>query len=147
MDNLIIVAAAIVVVIVLILITGYVKAPTDTAVIISGLKKEPKYVIGRSSIKIPFLQRTDKLTLKMISVDVKTEESVPTNDYINVNIDSAVKVKVSMDPEKMKLAASNFLNKNEEYIRTDGIQQIDTPIRFTAICSEKMCMEKLQMAM
>lgn len=115
MDNLIIVAAAIVVVIVLILITGYVKAPTDTAVIISGLKKEPKYVIGRSSIKIPFLQRTDKLTLKMISVDVKTEESVPTNDYINVNIDSAVKVKVSMDPEKMKLAASNFLNKNEEY--------------------------------
>lgn len=71
MDNLIIVAAAIVVVIVLILITGYVKAPTDTAVIISGLKKEPKYVIGRSSIKIPFLQRTDKLTLKMISVDVK----------------------------------------------------------------------------
>lgn len=92
MDNLIIVAAAIVVVIVLILITGYVKAPTDTAVIISGLKKEPKYVIGRSSIKIPFLQRTDKLTLKMISVDVKTEESVPTNDYINVNIDSAVKV-------------------------------------------------------
>lgn len=99
MDNLIIVAAAIVVVIVLILITGYVKAPTDTAVIISGLKKEPKYVIGRSSIKIPLLQRTDKLTLKMISVDVKTEESVPTNDYINVNIDSAVKVKVSMDPE------------------------------------------------
>lgn len=99
MDNLIIVAAAIVVVIVLILITGYVKAPTDTAVIISGLKKEPKYVIGRSSIKIPFLQRTDKLTLKMISVDVKTEESVPTNDYINVNIDSAVKVKVSMDPD------------------------------------------------
>lgn len=105
MDNLIIVAAAIVVVIVLILITGYVKAPTDTAVIISGLKKEPKYVIGRSSIKIPFLQRTDKLTLKMISVDVKTEESVPTNDYINVNIDSAVKVKVSMETDVAGLEA------------------------------------------
>lgn len=129
MDNLIIVAAAIVVVIVLILITGYVKAPTDTAVIISGLKKEPKYVIGRSSIKIPFLQRTDKLTLKMISVDVKTEESVPTNDYINVNIDSAVKVKVSMDPEKMKLAASNFLNKNEDYIRTSVVDVLQGNVR------------------
>lgn len=129
MDNLIIVAAAIVVVIVLILITGYVKAPTDTAVIISGLKKEPKYVIGRSSIKIPFLQRTDKLTLKMISVDVKTEESVPTNDYINVNIDSAVKVKVSMDPEKMKLAASNFLNKNEEYIRSSVVDVLQGNVR------------------
>lgn len=129
MDNLIIVAAAIVVVIVLILITGYVKAPTDTAIIISGLKKEPKYVIGRSSIKIPFLQRTDKLTLKMISVDVKTEESVPTNDYINVNIDSAVKVKVSMDPEKMKLAASNFLNKNEDYIRTSVVDVLQGNVR------------------
>ena len=127
--ELIIVAAAIVVVIVLILITGYVKAPTDTAVIISGLKKEPKYVIGRSSIKIPFLQRTDKLTLKMISVDVKTEESVPTNDYINVNIDSAVKVKVSMDPEKMKLAASNFLNKNEDYIRNSVVDVLQGNVR------------------
>lgn len=129
MDNLIFVAAAIAIVVILILITGYVKAPTDTAVIISGLKKEPKYVIGRSSIKIPFLQRTDKLTLKMISVDVKTEESVPTNDYINVNIDSAVKVKVSMDPDKMKLAASNFLNKNEDYIRTSVVDVLQGNVR------------------
>ena len=129
MDNLIFVAAAIAVIIILILITGYVKAPTDTAVIISGLKKEPKYVIGRASIKIPFLQRTDKLTLKMISVDVKTEESVPTNDYINVNIDSAVKVKVSMDPEKMKLAASNFLNKNEDYIRNSVVDVLQGNVR------------------
>lgn len=129
MDNLIFVAAAIAVIIILILITGYVKAPTDTAVIISGLKKEPKYVIGRSSIKIPFLQRTDKLTLKMISVDVKTEESVPTNDYINVNIDSAVKVKVSMNPEKMKLAASNFLNKNEDYIRNSVVDVLQGNVR------------------
>jgi len=132
MDNLIFVAAAIAVIaviIILVLITGYVKAPTDTAVIISGLKKEPKYVIGRSSIKIPFLQRTDKLTLKMISVDVKTEESVPTNDYINVNIDSAVKVKVSMDPEKMKLAASNFLNKNEDYIRNSVVDVLQGNVR------------------
>lgn len=132
MDNLIFVAAAIAVIaviIILVLITGYVKAPTDTAVIISGLKKEPKYVIGRSSIKIPFLQRTDKLTLKMISVDVKTEESVSTNDYINVNIDSAVKVKVSMDPEKMKLAASNFLNKNEDYIRNSVVDVLQGNVR------------------
>lgn len=109
--------------------TGYVKSPSDTAYIISGLKKEPKYVIGRSSIRIPFLQRMDKLMLKMISVDVKTEDSVPTNDYINVNIDSAVKVKVSSDPAKMKIAASNFLNKNEEYIRSsvvDVLQGIPT---------------------
>ena len=65
----------------------------------------------------------------MISVDVKTEESVPTNDYINVNIDSAVKVKVSMDPEKMKLAASNFLNKNEDYIRNSVVDVLQGNVR------------------
>ena len=109
--------------------TGYVKSPSDTAYIISGLKKEPKYVIGRSSIRIPFLQRMDKLMLKMISVDVKTEDSVPTNDYINVNIDSAVKVKVSSDPAKMKIAASNFLNKNEEYIRSSVVDVLQGNVR------------------
>lgn len=63
------------------LLMSYIKAPTDKAFIVSGLKKKPKYVIGRSALRIPFLQRVDKLELKMISVDVKTKESVPTNAY------------------------------------------------------------------
>lgn len=128
MDILIIVGV-VVIALILIVMTGYVKSPSDTAYIISGLKKEPKYVIGRSSIRIPFLQRMDKLMLKMISVDVKTEESVPTNDYINVNIDSAVKVKVSSDPDKMKIAASNFLNKNEDYIRSSVVDVLQGNVR------------------
>ena len=40
------------------------------------------------------LQRVERLELKIISVYVKTNESVPTKEYINVNIDSAVKMKV-----------------------------------------------------
>ena len=128
MDILIIVGV-VVIALILIVMTGYVKSPSDTAYIISGLKKEPKDVIGRSSIRIPFLQRMDKLILKMISVDVKTEDSVPTNDYINVNIDSAVKVKVSSDPAKMKIAASNFLNKNEEYIRSSVVDVLQGNVR------------------
>lgn len=128
MDILIIVGV-VVIALILIVMTGYVKSPSDTAYIISGLKKEPKYVIGRSSIRIPFLQRMDKLMLKMISVDVKTEDSVPTNDYINVNIDSAVKVKVSSDPAKMKIAASNFLNKDENYIRNSVVDVLQGNVR------------------
>lgn len=128
MDILIIIGV-VVIALILLVMTGYVKSPSDTAYIISGLKKEPKYVIGRSSIRIPFLQRMDKLMLKMISVDVKTEDSVPTNDYINVNIDSAVKVKVSSDPAKMKIAASNFLNKNEEYIRSSVVDVLQGNVR------------------
>lgn len=131
MDNLIFVAAAIAVIaviIILVLITGYVKAPTDTAVIISGLKKGTE-ICNRTVFNQDSVLAANKPTLKMISVDVKTEESVPTNDYINVNIDSAVKVKVSMDPEKMKLAASNFLNKNEDYIRNSVVDVLQGNVR------------------
>ena len=65
---------------------GYVKAPPDKAFIISGLRR--KVVVGRSAIRIPFLERLDKLSLKVMSVDVKTGTAVPTNDYINVRVDT-----------------------------------------------------------
>lgn len=95
---------------------GYVKAPPDMAFIISGFKKKSKVVIGRASIRIPFFERLDKLNLRLIPIDVKTSNAVPTADYININIDATVNVKISNQPDKLRLAAENFLNKNTEYI-------------------------------
>lgn len=37
--------------------TGYVKASPDKAYIISGLRKEPKVLIGKAGLKIPFLEK------------------------------------------------------------------------------------------
>ena len=53
----------IVVLVLVIFITGYVKASPDTAIIISGLRKNPKVLIGKAGIKIPFLERKDELNL------------------------------------------------------------------------------------
>lgn len=89
-----------------IIASGYVKAPPDTAFIISGLRK--KTIIGRSSIKIPFLERLDKLSLKLIPIDVKTSSAVPTADYINIQVDAAVNVKISSEADRLRLAAENF---------------------------------------
>lgn len=99
-----------------ILVTGYVKASPDKAIIISGLRKNPKVLIGKAGVKIPFLERRDELSLQLIPIDVKTSSSVPTADYININVDAAVNVKVSDKPDRLKLAAQNFLNKRTEYI-------------------------------
>ena len=88
------------------LVSGYVKAPPDTAFIISGLRK--RTIIGRASIKIPFFVRIDKVSLKLIPIDVKTSSAVPTADYINIRVDAAVNVKVSDNKEKLALAAQNF---------------------------------------
>ena len=110
--------AGIVVVILLVLlfIASYIKASPDEALIISGLRKKPKIIIGKSGFRIPFLEKKDRLSLKLIPIDVKTSSSVPTADYININVDAVVNVKVSDNLEKINLAAQNFLNKDTEKI-------------------------------
>ncbi|MBR5949641.1 MAG: flotillin family protein, partial [Clostridia bacterium] len=108
-----------------ILVSGYVKAPPDKAYIISGVKKNPKILIGRSGIKLPFLERKDALVLKQISIDIKTNGYVPTLDFIGVDIDAVAKVRLKTDPEGIKIAMKNFLNMSEAAIAealTDSLQ-------------------------
>ena len=122
-----------------ILASGYVKAPPDVAYIISGLRKDPKVLIGRAGIKVPFFERKDTLIVKQISIDIKTGGYIPTRDFIGVNIDAVAKVRVmtneyvtikNADGEERKvpgieLAAKNFLNMDEKRIAealTDSLQ-------------------------
>ena len=117
MINFVAITVAIVVIfLVIIFLTGYVKASPDTALIISGLRRKPKVLIGKAGVKIPFLERKDALNLQLIPIDVKTSSAVPTADYININVDATVNVKISDNEERLKLAAQNFLNKKPEYI-------------------------------
>ena len=111
------------------LILGYVKAPPDMAFIISGIKKKSKIVIGKASIRIPFFERLDKLNLRLIPIDVKTSNAVPTADYININVDATVNVKISNNPETLRLAAENFLNKNTEYIAAVAREVLEGNVR------------------
>lgn len=94
---------------------GYVKAPPDTAFIISGFRK-PRILIGKAGIRIPFLERLDKLSLKMFSVDVKTTDYVPNAEYINVKVDATVKIRIGQSQDMMTLASKFFLNENEDMI-------------------------------
>ncbi|MDD7390447.1 MAG: SPFH domain-containing protein [Lachnospiraceae bacterium] len=106
----------VIVLFIFIMITGYVKASPDTAYIISGLRKNPKFLIGKAGIKIPFLEKKDELNLQLIPIDVKTATAVPTADYINIRVDAAVNIKISDSEDRLKLAAQNFLNKPVDYI-------------------------------
>lgn len=138
------------IVVLIILLSGYVKAPTNEAYIISGLKKEPRVIIGRAGVKIPFLERKDTMIIKQISVDIKTGGYIPTLDFIGVDIDAVAKVHaitykdINVDdngnylpgvnaeehPTKVTKAMAaaamkNFLNMDEDDIRdalTDSLQ-------------------------
>ena len=113
---------------------GYVKAPPDQAYIISGLRKQSKIIIGRASVRLPFIERLDKLSLSAMQVDVKTTTAVPTADFINVTVDSVVNIKIPKpdsgivvqssenkpitSEDMLRRAMQNFLNaKDEEIIR------------------------------
>ena len=106
---------AIIILLIVIVLIGYVKAPPDTAYMISGFRK-PRILIGKAGIRIPFLERLDKLSLKMFSVDVKTTDYVPNAEYINVKVDATVKIRIGQSKEMMSLASKFFLNENEEMI-------------------------------
>ncbi len=124
-----IIAVVVIAAIVVFLAVGYVKAPPDMAFIVSGIKKKSKVVIGKATIRIPFFERLDKLNLRLIPIDVKTSNAVPTADYININVDATVNVKISNEPEKLRLAAENFLNKNTEYIASVAREVLEGNVR------------------
>ncbi len=132
MPELLWIPAVIVVAVVLLVVLfllGYVKAPPDMAYIISGLKKRPRYAIGKATVRIPFFERLDKLNLRLIPIDVKTSNAVPTADYININVDATVNVKISNEPDKLQLAAENFLNKPTEYIANVAREVLEGNVR------------------
>ena len=97
---------------VLLFVPGYLKAPPDTAYIISGLGKK-RILIGKAGWRVPFLERVDKISLQVMTVDVKTSEAVPTNEFINVMVDGVANVKVSSDPTLLQRAAESLLGMKQ----------------------------------
>lgn len=111
-----------------VLTTSYVKAPPDMAFIISGFRKK-RFIIGKAGLRIPFFERLDKLALKLISVDVKTSNPVPTKEYIDISVDSVVNIKVSNEIGHLELAAQNFLNKPTDYIMDVACEVLEGNMR------------------
>ena len=142
----------IVIVLLIILKAGYIKAPPDTALIISGMRKQPRVLIGKAGIRVPFFERVDSLSLGAIQIDVKTGSAVPTQEYINVRVDSTVSVRVGQDPKMIALAAQNFLNVDRSTIAQKindllegNIREIVGQMKLTDMVSDrKLFSEKVQ---
>lgn len=139
-----IIGIAVVLLILIVLASGYVKSPPDQCFIISGISKKPKILIGRAGIKIPFFERKDVLSLKQLSIDIKSQGYIPTLDFIGVNIDAVAKVRIKTDPEGIQLAMKNFLNMKDKQIieaLTDSLQgnmrEIIGTVRLKELCTDR----------
>ena len=62
---------------------------------------------------MPFFERVDKLSLRVMQVDVKTSEAVPTNEFINVSVDGVANIKVSSNPALLQRAAEALLGMRQ----------------------------------
>ena len=154
MENLIayIVPAIVALFVIIVLAAGYLKAPPDVAYVISGLRKKPRILIGQAGVRVPFLERVDKLALGAIQIDVKTKSAVPTAEYINVRVDSTVSVQVGRAPEMISVAAQNFLNVNRDTIASKindllegNIREIVGQMKLTEMVSDRKAFsEKVQ---
>ena len=131
----------IIVALLVILFTSYVKSPPDKAYIISGLRKTPKILIGKAGLKLPFFERKDELLIKQISIDIKTDDYVPTLDFIGVNIDAVAKVKIRTDEEGMQLAMKNMKEPQIMEALVDSLQgnmrEIIGTISLKELCNDR----------
>ncbi len=116
------------VLLVIFFIGGYLKAPPDTAYIISGPRKR-RILIGKAGWRILFFERVDRLSLRVMQVDVKTSEAVPTNEFINVTVDGVANIKISSDPELLERASEALLNMRQAELVTLVTQVLEGNMR------------------
>lgn len=99
-----------------IFLAGFVSASPEEIKVISGPRRQ-RIIHGKTGWKIPILERVDTMTAEMISIDAKTNNYIPTNDFINVRVDAAVKVRIiTYDVKLFESATRNFLHKSTEDI-------------------------------
>ena len=117
-DPVVVTIVIVAVVLLLFIVLSYVKTSPNQALVISGWpRRRPKFLIGTGGLRIPGLQKVDRLYLGQLSVDIKTDSSVPTSDFINVDVDAVAKVRIN--PELIETAAANFLGKSREEIAAE----------------------------
>ncbi len=112
----ILIVAVLLILIVIILAVSYVKAPPDTAFIITGPAKQ-RVLIGKAGFRVPGLERVDKIPLSLIQVDIKTASAVPTKEFINIFVDGVANIKVDSTPQALAQASQIFLKQDLDGIR------------------------------
>ena len=106
----------------------YKKASPSVALVVTGPRKS-KTIVGRGCLVIPFLQRTDTLTLRNIQADFTSRDEIPTQDAIHILVDAVANFSVSQDPALTRIAASKFVNFDEDAIRRVVVPVLEGNIR------------------
>lgn len=112
-----------------IIASGFVSASPGQIKVVSGPWGQ-RTIHGKTGWKLPLIERVDVMTAAMISVDVRTADFVPTNNYINIKVDAAVKVRIGIDRDELfKAATRNFLYKDTSEIADEVRDTLEGHLR------------------
>lgn len=139
----IIIPVVVAVFLVLIGIVGYLKAPPDVAYIISGLGKK-RILVGKAGWRVPFFERVDRLSLRVMQVDVKTSEPVPTTEFINVTVDGVANIKISSQRDYLERAAEALLGMKQGEMISMVTQVLEGNMReiVGSVCLKEMVQDR-----
>lgn len=113
METLFIAGGIIVAVIfVLVIFTAtWKRVPQDKAVVVTGLKK--RVISGGGGIVIPLLERSDRISLENMKIEVKTE-GARTEQGVDIRADGVAVIKVKSDKESILNAVEQFNTGREQ---------------------------------
>lgn len=94
-----------------ILLSMWKKVPQDKAVVVTGLKK--RVISGGGGLVIPFLERTDKISLENMKIEVKIGNAL-TEQGVGIAADGVAVIKVKSDQESVLAAVEQFNTGHEQ---------------------------------
>lgn len=86
------------------------KVPQDKALVVTGLRK--RVISGGGGLVIPMLERTDRISLENMKIEVKTTGAL-TEQGVDIIADGVAVIKVKSDKESILAAVEQFNTGNE----------------------------------
>ncbi|MFQ6027995.1 MAG: flotillin family protein [Dehalococcoidia bacterium] len=103
---------------------GFHTTGPNQALIISGGGREPKVVVGGRVFVLPILQRTQALSLEVMTLTPQTNR-VYTKEGVAVSVDGVAQVKVASGAENILKAAQQFLGKRPNEVADIALQTME----------------------
>ncbi|MBT1162776.1 flotillin family protein [Bifidobacterium sp. SO1] len=121
---------ALIILIILLAFVCYKVAPTDKVLVVTGPGGR-RFVTGRSSFIIPFIQRCDWLSLGVVQSELHTDTPIPTKDAILIDVSAVANFQIGVTPfagsdgmehDPLEIAARNYLNQDKQRMMADVTQ-------------------------
>ena len=99
-------------------------AGPNEALIRSGGGSQPKVKVGGRIISLPIVQKTQRLSLEVMTLLVNTAV-VYTSEGVAVSVDGVAQVKVARSEDAIRTAAQQFLGKTADEIAQVALQTLE----------------------